>query len=355
VIDFRYHLVSIIAVFLALAIGLVIGANVLPVATEAALRGLARNVTRDNTRLTQQKQILQQQVNADQAFAQAASRPLLDRLLTGQSVVLVLSPNSNNQVVSGVTAAVQLAGGTVTGRLALQPQFFDPSESAESKLQQLAQSLAPQANVTLPAQSASDPVVGQEQAAQVIAAAVVSNADGVGLSAAQSQAVLGGFGQSGYLTISTASNSNATSLPSATMAIVVAPSSPPTSNDSSPANLALIQVAEKFQAATRRTVLVGSLAGSGPGSAIDAVVSGSGKVSTVDNADLPSGQIMTVQTLWELLRGKAPASYGVGTGTAPSPAPTPSQSPTSSVSPTSHSSSSTTTKSSPSPQVSKSP
>ena len=34
VIDFRYHLVSIIAVFLALAIGLAIGANLLPQATD---------------------------------------------------------------------------------------------------------------------------------------------------------------------------------------------------------------------------------------------------------------------------------------------------------------------------------
>ena len=38
VIDFRYHLVSIIAVFLALAIGIVIGANALQPATEAVLQ-----------------------------------------------------------------------------------------------------------------------------------------------------------------------------------------------------------------------------------------------------------------------------------------------------------------------------
>lgn len=350
-IDFRYHLVSIIAVFLALAIGLAIGANLLPAATEAALRGLAHNVTRDNTHLTQQKQALQQQVNADQTFAQAASGRLLGHLLTDQRVVLVLAPNSDNHVVTGVTAAVKQAGGTVTGQVALQPQFFDASESSESKLQQLAQQLAPQASVTLPTQSASNPVVGQEEAAQVLAAAVASP-DGVGLSSAQSQAVLGGFGQSGYLTVSAATNGTATSLPSATMAIVVAPGSPPTTSDSSPANLALIQVAEKFQSETRRTVLVGSLSGSGAGSVIDAVVSGSGKISTVDNADQATGQIITVQALWKLLKGSPPTNYGVGPGTAPSPAPTPPSSSTASS--TAHRS----TKSSharPSPQVSKSP
>jgi hypothetical protein len=353
VIDFRYHLVSIIAVFLALAIGLAIGANVLPAATEAALRGLAHNVTRDNTHLSQQKQALQQQINADQNFAQAASGRLLDHLLAGQRVVLVLAPNSDNRVVTGVTAAVRQAGGTVTGQVALQPQFFDATESAESKLQQLAQQLAPQASVTLPTQSPSDPVVGQEEAAQVLAAAVTSP-DGVGLGPAQSQAVLGGFGQSGYLTVSAASNRAATSLPSATMAIVVAPGTPPTTNDSSPANLALIQVAEKFQSETRHTVLVGSLAGSGPGSVIAAAVSGSGKISTLDNADQATGQIMTVWALWELLRGKPPTNYGVGPGTVPSPAPTPSASQATTASSAAH----RTTKrshASPSPQVSKSP
>jgi hypothetical protein len=354
VIDFRYHLVSIIAVFLALAIGLAIGANLLPAATEAALRAAARGVTRDNTHLSQQKQALQQQNSADQNFAQAASGRLLEHLLTDQSVVLVLAPNSDNRVVSGVIAAVQQAGGKVTGQMALQPQFFDASDSAESKLQQLAQQLAPQANVTLPTQSSSDPVIGQEEAAQVLAAAITSP-DGIGLSPAQSQAVLGGFGQTGYLTISSQSSGSPTTLPSATMAIVIAPSAPPTTNDSSPANLALIQVAEKLQSVTRHTVLVGSTGGSGAGSVIDAVVSGSGKVSTVDNADQPTGQIVTVWALWELLKGKAPANYGVTSGNVPSPAPTPSSSsPTSTASPTSHHSTASS-HSSPSPQVSKSP
>lgn len=85
--------------------------------------------------------------------------------------------------------------------------------------------------------------------------------NGVGLTSEQSQAVLSAFGQQGYLTISTPGNSSPSTLSPATMAVVVAPATPPSSNDSSPANLALIAVAEQFQAASHRTVLVGSLAG----------------------------------------------------------------------------------------------
>jgi hypothetical protein len=327
VIDFRYHLVSIIAVFLALAIGLAIGANLLPQATEAALQQLANRVTGENNRLTKQNNTQKQQISADQAFAQAGASRLLGHLLTGQTVVLVTAPNADSQVISGGTAAIKQAGGTVTGQLSLQAQFFDAAQSTEQNLIQVAQAQAPNAGVALPTQPVAGPVGGQQEAAQVIAAAVVDK-NGVGLTSAQSQAVLSGFGQQGYLTISTPSNSSPSTLPAATMAVVVAPATPATTNDSSPANQALIAVAEQFQAVSHRTVLAGSLIGSGPGSAIDAVVSGAGKVSTIDNADQPSGEIMTVQALYELMTGHAPASYGVGPGTAPSPAPTPSSSPT---------------------------
>jgi hypothetical protein len=333
VIDFRYHLVSIIAVFLALAIGLAIGANLLPQATEAFLRQVANRVTEANGRLTKQNATLKHQISADQNLAQASASRLLGHLLTGQSVVLVTAPSASSQVISGVTAAIKQADGTVTGQVSLQSQFFNAGESTEQNLLQVAQAQAPDAGVALPSQPVAGPVGGQQEAAQVIAAAVTAK-NGVGLTSAQSQAVLSAFGQQGYLTISTPANSSPKSLPTATMAIVVAPATPPTSSDSSPANLALITVAEQFQAASHGTVLAGSLAGSGPGSAIDAVVSGAGKVSTVDNADQTSGEIITVQTLYDLLTGHAPASYGVGPGAAPSPAPTPSSSPTGSSSPT---------------------
>jgi biopolymer transport protein ExbD len=327
VIDFRYHLVSIIAVFLALAIGLAIGANLLPEATEAALKKAANTVTSQNKSLSQQVKNLQQQDSANQNFAQAAAGRLLGHLLTGQRVVLVTAPNSDGQVVSGVTAAVQQAGGSVTGQVALQAQFFDSSDATQSKLNQLAQSLAPDAGVSLDGPRSGDAVAGQEQAARVISAAIVSK-DGIGLTPTQDQAVLGGFGQGGYLQISHQPSGSTGTLAAATLAIVVAPSAPPALSNSSPANLALIAVAEQLKAGSEGTVLVASLQGSGPGSVISAVA-GQGKVSTVDDADKPVGEIITVQALWELLNGHAPTSYGVGPGSAPSPAPTPSVSPTS--------------------------
>jgi len=326
VIDFRYHLVSIIAVFLALAIGIVVGANELQPTTETALNKAARAVTQQNQSLTRQNKILQQQVSADQDFAQAAAPRLLGHLLAGQSVVLVTAPGADGQVIAGVTTALQQAGATVTGQLSLSAQFFEGTDRAEGNLTQLAQSLASAAGMTVPNQPASDPVSGQTEAAQVIAAAIVSK-NGAGLTGAQGHAILDGFGQNGYLQISNTGSGSATALAQATMAVVIAPSTPPTGTGSNAANLALITVAQQLQAASHGTVLAGSQAGSVPGSAIDQV-SGTGKVSTVDYADMAVGQVVTAQALWELLTGHAPTSYGVNPGAVPSPAPTPSASPT---------------------------
>jgi hypothetical protein len=72
-------------------------------------------------------------------------------------------------------------------------------------------------------------------------------------------------------------------------------------------------------------VLAGSPAGSGPGSAIDELLSGSSGVqlSSVDNANYKTGQLMVAQALGLRLARHKPASYGVAPGAVPSPAPTP--------------------------------
>jgi hypothetical protein len=333
VIDFRYHLVSIIAVFLALAIGLAVGSTYLPSAVEGSLQRAEAQVKARNDRLLQANTQLNQESGVNQAFAQAARPRLLRDLLPGQSVVLITAPSASGQVISGVTSSVELAGATVTGQVTLQAQFFDSSESAETKLASLAQSLAPDAGITLSGSTSGSAVGAQAEAAEVLATALISNTVDGGLSSEQIAAILGGFAQSGYLQVS-AANGGSAALPPATAAVVIAPATPPSASASSPANLALIAVAQQLETASHATVLASSLAGAGAGSVISQA-SGSGSITTVDNADQPLGQIITVQALWELLAGHAPSSYGVGPDAVPSPAPTPSASSSSSPSPSS--------------------
>jgi hypothetical protein len=325
VIDFRYHLVSIVAVFLALAVGIVIGAGALQSPTLKGLQRTSEAQTRQVKSLLATERLLEHQISSDQNFALAGSGLLLDRLLDGQRVVLVYAPGADGQTVSGITTALQQAGAKVTGKIGLQQSFFDTTAVTETSLRTLAQGLAP-AGLDLGTDTADPPIAGQQAAAQVIAAALVTGKS-LGWTAARSQSILAGFGARGYLQVSSAGGAGGTTLAApATLAVVVIPSTPPASA-SDPANLALITVAQQLQSASHGTVVAGSLAGSGSGSAIDEISSANIPLTTVDNADGEIGQITVAQALSYLLAGNKPASYGIAPGVFPSPAPTPSPSP----------------------------
>ncbi|HYS33498.1 MAG TPA: copper transporter, partial [Streptosporangiaceae bacterium] len=109
-IDFRYHLVSIVAVFLALAIGLVIGSTALRGTVLTGLNKASAHEQKVNTSLYLHNAQLKQQIGADDAFARAAEVGLLRGLLDGEHVVLVLAPGADSSTVDGITAALQQAG-----------------------------------------------------------------------------------------------------------------------------------------------------------------------------------------------------------------------------------------------------
>ncbi|HEX9032905.1 MAG TPA: copper transporter [Streptosporangiaceae bacterium] len=331
-IDFRYHLVSIVAVFLALAIGLIVGATAISPKVANQLNRASQAEVRYQKMLYAHNSQLKDQINADNAFAQAAARTLVRGLLQGQRVVLVVAPGADSQTIGGVTSALQQSGAVVTGQVILQPQFFDTGAVTEQALNNAAKSLAPP-GVTLPGTAADPQVSGQEAAARVISAAIVNSSGVPTMTVRQSQTVLGGFSQ-GYLQVSGPHGSSILA-GQATMAVVVIPSVVPSYKVTGTFNLALVSFAQDLQKASRGALLAGALTGSGAGSAIDDVASGSAGVTlmTVDNADTPPGQIIVVQALRQLLSPHpSPTSYGIRANAVPSPAPSPLPSPSASPS-----------------------
>jgi hypothetical protein len=331
--DCRYHLVSIVAVFLALAIGLVIGAEAVSPKLANTLYDASVSELKRNNQLSAENSLLRRQISADNAFGQAAASYLARHLLEGEKVVLVTAPGADTATTSGITSALRLSGATVTGQVSLTAQFMDTGVSTEQTLSSAARRLAP-ADLTLPGSAASGAVAGQQAAAQVLAAAIAMKADAAPLSSAQIQDVLNGFGALGFLQITGPNGSTALD-GQATLAVVVIPGTPP-GNVNSTDNLALISLTQDLQQASQGALLAGPIAGSGPDSAIQAVTSRAAgvAVTTVDNADTEIGQIVVVQALSRLLGSHAtPASYGVVSGVMPSPAPSPSPSPSPSRSP----------------------
>jgi hypothetical protein len=330
VIDFRYHLVSIVAVFLALAIGIVVGATALAPKTTALLDKASKHEQKQISSQRTTIKSLQGQINADQALAQSAAPLLLGNLLEGQRVVMVTAPGADGPTVNGITAILKQAGAKVTGQAVLQPAFFDTSASTQNSLDLLAQKVAPP--TISPGIQAGQPapdtqIAGQQEAAQVIAPALVTKDAPGDMSASQANQVLDGFASQGFLQLNLPSG--ATSITQATLAVVVTAATPPAAGASDPANLALLSLAQQLKMDSRGVVLAGKLSGSGTGSAIDELINGSTgiQLSSVDDADTETGQVLVAQALSYALSGQKPASYGVDTGSVPSPAPTPSATP----------------------------
>jgi hypothetical protein len=318
VIDFRYHLVSIIAVFLALAVGLVIGSTALSGKAEYVLGLAEHRALASNRSLTNKNNDLKNEVSANQAFAEANAQRSIGGLLPHDKVVLVVAPGADSAVTTGVKTALQLAGATVTGEVDLQQPFLDTRAVNETTLTQLAQSLATRAGLAPPTGSQSA-VAGQQAVAEVLAASLLDPSAGLtGLSAKASGAILTGLEQNGFV--------SAASTPApAAQAVLVAPGGPPPQAGGE----VLGAVAAQLSAASAGTVMAGSTESVGAGSIVRIEASSAHAVSTVDNADTEIGQIMVVQALKKLLDGKPAASYGIDTGAAPSPPPTPSPSPSS--------------------------
>jgi hypothetical protein len=334
-IDFRYHVASLVAVFLALALGIVIGATGLRGPAVIALNRVSKAEKQANTALRNENNRDKALIAADNAFGQAVYDYTLAHLLQGEHVVLLTAPGADSGTVTGITAALARAGATVTGQVTIAPPFFGTSTATERALASLATSLTP-AGVTLPAASPSGSQIGQEAAANLIAAALMTKDGQATLTVPQSRHVLNGFGQAGYVAVSGPGNAPNLS-GQATLAVIVIPATDP----SAAANAALLAVAQDLNAAGKGALLAGSTPPPAPTgiSAIDLVVSGNAgvRLSTVDNADTPIGQIVVVQALRDLLdRHPSIGNYGIGTGAAPSPAPSTSPTPSPSSTPSPH-------------------
>jgi Copper transport outer membrane protein, MctB len=319
-IDFRYHIVSIVAVFLALGLGLLVGATALQ---PTALGGLISLSQREHEQigaaLATNRQ-LNRQLDSNDQWAQTNAPQLLHGLLAGERVVVVEAPGASSQVVSGVSDALAEAGATVSGQVQIQDKFFDVSRATQQQLTQLAQRFTPVA-VSLQ----GSPVA---QASQAIAGAILTK-DGAGQPVAgqrdsASAALLSGFGAEGFLAVNGQPDARAT------LAIVIIPDTPQSTSISNPQSQRLVTLAQQLNLAGLGTVVAGSVDGSGPGSAIDVMRNGgrAGHLSSVDNANHTIGQIVVAQALAEQLRGVS-GSYGAtssAASAAPSPAPTPSAS-----------------------------
>ncbi|NNH70386.1 copper transporter [Nocardia uniformis] len=123
-ISLRYHAVSIAAVFLALALGVVLGTSTHPdglLSGRGESGGQVDDLRADNARL-------EEQLRAADAFMAGAAPKLLSGSLSDRSVLVFTTPDADLSDIDSVTKALTTAGASVAGRVALTNVFTDSSE-----------------------------------------------------------------------------------------------------------------------------------------------------------------------------------------------------------------------------------
>ncbi|HVF20315.1 MAG TPA: copper transporter [Mycobacteriales bacterium] len=316
-IDFRYHVVSIIAVFLALGTGIVLGSTALDRPIIDDLKRRTEGLSQDKEE--QQEEILQLKDRESQAreFATGVGSVLLPGRLTGQRVTVVLTPSASGDVRDSVLAAVRLAGGRVGGQIRLLPKLIDPAAAGE--VDELVAKLA----------TGIDPPSGTVPRAAAQLAAVL-DAEGAADTAAvpaDTVRVVSGYREAGLIAVE---GDGPVRPGDVVLMIAGAPEderrgSPSPSTSSDP----LLDVVTAF-AGRGAVVLVGDEEATAEGALLPAVRDDSTlrtRLSTVDSAGTPAGDVVTVLVLADALRRDF-GHYGTAPGaSAPLPAPEPEPAP----------------------------
>ncbi|WP_276781043.1 copper transporter [Actinomyces gerencseriae] len=129
-IDFRYHLVSLISVFLALAVGVVLGAGPLQNSLGTALNDQVTSLRENRKAMQAQLEQTEAAVNDRDAYITAAAATYLPGTLDGRKVALAVLPDAESDDVDAITAQVETAGGTINGRVSLTTAWTDDSREA---------------------------------------------------------------------------------------------------------------------------------------------------------------------------------------------------------------------------------
>jgi len=128
VINFRYHIVSLMAVFLALSVGIVLGVTLRGPVDE----GLVTQADQDRKQVTDLRTELDRRDALDDyrdAWAQRSGKELTQGALSGRRVAVVVMPDAPTATVNALSTAVSDAGGVLTHTVKVNKDVFDPARA----------------------------------------------------------------------------------------------------------------------------------------------------------------------------------------------------------------------------------
>jgi hypothetical protein len=297
-INLRYHIVSLTAVFLALGIGILAGTTVID---QQVVKGLRQNtgaLRNDLNSLKTQVSDLQQQLQVWEKFGDSISSSLLQGQLAGRAVVLVSDDKVPGPMMSQLIEAFLFANAKRPTRLTLTRKW---SLDTPATVEQLATAIGSPSN-------GRDTVVSQ-------AAARLGGRLGGSSDPHAKDDVIGKLASSGFLDITDLPRTGP--FPAANAVVVVVSSG----------NLQQVPTPDEFFSPMLKTLSSARIACSAEPTNADRSLAElvradrdtARSVCTVDHGDTVPGSLSLVYALRDLVAGKAAQHYGVRGGTTVAP------------------------------------
>ena len=133
-ISFRYHIVTIVAVFLALAIGLLGGAAFVQPALQEQLQDQTDRLRNDLEDRTQQIGDLRDQLGALNGFADSVMPYLTSGTLSGTPVVVVTQAGVEDEVLTQAQAALASADARILTTVSATDQLVSEDPTTQEQL-----------------------------------------------------------------------------------------------------------------------------------------------------------------------------------------------------------------------------
>lgn len=297
-ISLRYHIISIAAVFLALAVGVLLGSSTLSRTVLSGLSDERGDLAKQVSDLEAERNLLNARLASSDGFAGSIGPMAVRGELDQRTVVLVTTSDARPADRDAVKALIGHAGGSVTGELQLTEAFADPQKA--DQLRDVVTRLLP-AGLQLP--TAADPGT---LAGGLIGALLLINKDTNQPQAKpeETTAALSGLADGGFVRMPQ-------ELRVGQLAVILTGSSLAGAGAGDRA-ATIARFAAQIDRSGAGAVLAGdtgSADGTGPVGVVRADTAATSILSTVDNVELNAGRVATVLALREQLEGKS-GRYG---------------------------------------------
>jgi hypothetical protein len=134
VISFRYHIVTIVAIFLALAVGLLGGAAFVQPALQEQLQDQTDRLRNDLEDRTQEIGDLRDELGALNSFADSVMPHLTSGRLSGTPVVIVTQAGVEDEVLAQARDALESAGARILTAVSATDQLVSEDPTTQEQL-----------------------------------------------------------------------------------------------------------------------------------------------------------------------------------------------------------------------------